>query len=605
MPRFLSDVPRETCRRRVFAIAAAITGLFLILLASFPLLFRADPFLSSKFPSYEGVDAEVFDNLIQSSSFPLLIASIAFSIWGVSIYLRCLDAVLRRRLVAIAAICTLWMVEVIVKYKSFTPAYASLLWYLYYVPMTLIPILCQLCGFRLAGLERRRSWRRYRSVLWVMAVAIILFVLTNDLHHQVFCFDPASDNWSSDYTYGWGYGVVLVWSAANFVGFFILIALSSSYRIRRFTLSAALIFIAGVVFSVSYALRVPWAWRLNFSLVYCIFCVVVLELCLESGVFPSYHDIAGIFATLPLDLKIMTRDFEVAYATPASEPVAEGVCDELRAQEHGRAHAFTVVSRPDVMHRAFPLAGGYALLAQDVHELNELNGELAHRRAELQRQNELLAADYDLKAHLADQEAEALLIQDVDQALARSLDSLYDLLSSLPPLTDETSLDERYRLLQCAKMHIAYCKRKGSLTLARHGESGFDCNRIQLIANELASDLRTLGVDCASIIAIDRPMHASSVSALYDCVYDFAFFAYTVKHPALMYYLSDHDPSSVELRAVLASTDDCDLSKMPAAHELERALQGRSVAYRLEGEPGQLRMIVLMPRAGDGSCESI
>ena len=100
-------------------------------------------------------------------------------------------------------------------------------------------------------------------------------------------------------------------------------------------------------------------------------------------------------------------------------------------------------------------------------------------------------------------------------------------------------------------------------------------------------------------------MHASSVSALYDCVYDFAFFAYTVEHPALMYYLSDHDPRSVELRAVLASTDDCDLSKMPAAHELERALQGRSVAYRLEGEPGQLRMIVLMPRAGDRSCESI
>lgn len=37
----------------------------------------------------------------------------------------------------------------------------------------------------------------------------------------------------------------------------------------------------------------------------------------------------------------------------------------------------------------------------------------------------------------------------------------------------------------------------------------------------------------------------------------------------------------------------------PAAHELEVALQGRNVAYRLEGEAGQLRMIVLMPRAGE------
>ena len=170
MPRFLSDVPHEIYRRRAFAIAAIVTGLFLLLFASLPLLFRSNPFLSLRTPAYEEIATEVLENLVQSSSFPLLIASIVFSIWGVSVYLRCLDAVLRRRLVAVAAICTLWMIEVIVKYKSFTPAYASLLWYLYYVPMTLIPILCQLCGFRLAGLERRRPWRRYRNVLWALAV---------------------------------------------------------------------------------------------------------------------------------------------------------------------------------------------------------------------------------------------------------------------------------------------------------------------------------------------------------------------------------------------------------------------------------------------------
>lgn len=185
------------------------------------MLFRSDPFLSSRTPAYEEVSTEVFENLVQSSSFPLLIASIVFSIWGVSIYLRCLDAVLRRRLVAIAAICTLWMIEVVVKYKSFTQAYTSLLWYLYYVPMTFIPLLFQLCGFRLAGLERRRAWRRYRVVLLALASVIVLFVLTNDLHHQVFCFDPSSDGWANDYTYGWGYAVILVWSAVNYVGFFI------------------------------------------------------------------------------------------------------------------------------------------------------------------------------------------------------------------------------------------------------------------------------------------------------------------------------------------------------------------------------------------------
>lgn len=599
MPRFLVGITHLVYRRRAFVIAGVITALFLLLLVVLPALFASDPMLSNTVPVYGEVSKEVVDGLIHSSSIPLLVAAIAFSIWGVLVYLRCLDYVLRRRLVAVATICALWMIEVILKYKSFTPFYATILWYLYYVPMTLVPLLYQLCGLRLAGLEQHRAGRRYRTVLWIAAILLIGFVLTNDFHQQVFHFDRSSDTWSNDYTYGWGYFAVLIWTAFNFVAFFILVGRSASFRIQRFSGTAALVLLGGAFFAISYALRVPWAWKLNFSLVYCVLCVVMLEICLDCGVIPSYHDIAGIFDTLPLDLKVLTRDLQEVYATPVSKPIPAGVREELRAQELGHSHAFAVVSNPDVMYRSFPLLGGSALLAQDVSEVNELNRELAHRRMELQRQNELLTADYDLKAHLADQEAEALLVKDVDQALARALGEMYGLLSSLPPLTDEASSHERYRMLQCAKMYVAYCKRKGSLTLAQHGESGFDRDRIQLIANEMASDLRTIDVDCASIIAIRRPMHASAVSALYDCVYDFAFFAYTTDHPALMYHLSDHDSCSVELRATLFSNDEEDLSQTPAAHELESALQGRNVAYRLEGEPGQLRMIVLMPRAGE------
>ncbi len=599
MPRFLVGITHLVYRRRAFVIAGVITALFLLLLAVLPALFASDPKLSNTVPVYGEVSKEVVDGLIHSSSIPLLVAAIAFSIWGVLVYLRCLDYVLRRRLVAVATIWDLWMIEVILKYKSFTPFYATILWYLYYVPMTLVPLLYQLCGLRLAGLEQHRAGRRYRTALWIAAILLIGFVLTNDFHQQVFHFDRSSDTWSNDYTYGWGYFAVLIWTAFNFVAFFILVGRSASFRIQRFSGTAALVLLGGAFFAISYALRVPWAWKLNFSLVYCVLCVVTLEICLDCGVIPSYHDIAGIFDTLPLDLKVLTRDLQEVYATPVSKPIPAGVREELRAQELGHSHAFAVVSNPDVMYRSFPLLGGSALLAQDVSEVNELNRELAHRRMELQRQNELLTADYDLKAHLADQEAEALLVKDVDQALARALGEMYGLLSSLPPLTDEASSHERYRMLQCAKMFVAYCKRKGSLTLAQHGESGFDRDRIQLIANEMASDLRTIDVDCASIIAIRRPMHASAVSALYDCVYDFAFFAYTTDHPALMYHLSDHDSCSVELRATLFSNDEEDLSQTPAAHELESALQGRNVAYRLEGEPGQLRMIVLMPRAGE------
>ncbi len=220
MPRFLVGITHQVYRHRVFAIAGAITALFLMLLAVLPALLAFDPKLSNAVPAYSKVSEEVVDALAHSSSLPLLIAAIVFSIWGVSVYLRCLDYVLRRRLVAIATICALWMIEVILKYKSFTPFYATVLWYLYYVPMTLIPLLYQLCGLRLAGLEQHRLGRRYCAALWIAAILLIGFVLTNDFHQQVFRFDRTSDTWSNDYTYGWGYFVVLVWTVFDFVAFF-------------------------------------------------------------------------------------------------------------------------------------------------------------------------------------------------------------------------------------------------------------------------------------------------------------------------------------------------------------------------------------------------
>ena len=151
MPRFLVGITHLVYRRRAFVIAGVITALFLLLLAVLPASFASDPKLSNTVPIYNEVSKEVVDGLIHSSSIPLLLAAVAFSIWGVLVYLRCLDYVLRRRLVAVATISALWMIEVILKYKSFTPFYATVLWYLYYVPMTLIPLLYQLCGLRLEG----------------------------------------------------------------------------------------------------------------------------------------------------------------------------------------------------------------------------------------------------------------------------------------------------------------------------------------------------------------------------------------------------------------------------------------------------------------------
>ncbi len=90
MPRFLVGTTHQVYRHRVFAIAGAITALFLMLLAVLPALFAFDPKLSNAVPAYSEVSEEVVDALVHSSS------------------LRCLSPQLYFRSGAYRSICAVW-----------------------------------------------------------------------------------------------------------------------------------------------------------------------------------------------------------------------------------------------------------------------------------------------------------------------------------------------------------------------------------------------------------------------------------------------------------------------------------------------------------------
>ena len=78
MPRFLVGITHQVYRHRVFAIAGAITALFLMLLAVLPALFAFDPKLSNAVPAYSEVSEEVVDALVHSALYRCLLPQLHF-----------------------------------------------------------------------------------------------------------------------------------------------------------------------------------------------------------------------------------------------------------------------------------------------------------------------------------------------------------------------------------------------------------------------------------------------------------------------------------------------------------------------------------------------
>lgn len=139
--------------------------------------------------------------------------------------------------------------------------------------------------------------------------------------------------------------------------------------------------------------------------------------------------------------------------------------------------------------------------------------------------------------------------------------------------------------------------------LAGKSDPAFNRERLQLVFNETATDLRTLGIDCAALVDVKRVLPASTVSVLYDCLYDFAAAAFAANNPILILFVSDKAEVGegegsgdgvaagqrrrvVEMRAALEAEESAQTEGYTRSlEELRRILERRNVRFALDIAP--------------------
>ena len=525
------------------------------------------------------------------------IALVAFSLWGMTAWLRCPDAEVRHLLAAVAGLLALWMALVIVKWKVADIGLGTLLWYAYYIPVALLPVSCAAIGARTAGLASRPPVRRALRAALAVSCALALLALTNNRHQAFFLFDEPTPGMIGDYTYGWAHAVFLVWSVLCYAAFFASLAYAARRRLRLMLAPVVGVALVGIAYCVAYVLRFEAILGLNFSLTYALVLVCALELSLDLGLIPSTVFLSRTFDALPLDLAIVSREGETFRATRAARGLS-GATRGVLASSAPRSLSWSEPDDADTRHHAWPISGGWAHLAQDVSGLNRVRGSLAARSSELARRNAMLENERQISQATSSLMAEERLVDEVEAALSVSLARVADILSSLPAKKDAPPAVRR-KELERVRTLIAYCKRKGSLVLAEQADPELDCDRIRLIASELAGDLRAVGIDCAAVVDLAHPLPAQEMSVIYDCIYDFAFVAFESEDPVLMYHLGERDDGTCELRALLQTADEEDLAATDRARELKSLLSRRDTLFSVSGEEGSQRLVLRVRSGGE------
>ena len=461
---------------------------------------------------------KLLTGLIRSGIYIFLLAA-----WSVSLQNRIMQRWQRRYMTGIAASMVFWFLVRTLKFhfipEETMPDVIRALWYCYYIPMLLIPMLSLFTAVSLGKPEQYRPPRRLH-LLWIPTLLLILTVLTNDLHQTVFVFSAAYPVWTDSHcSYGPMYWVVMLW-----ILLCAALALGIIFRKCRLPHSKKILwlpllpFCLIIVYALLYITVFPIIKPLlgDMTATSCVLIVLIFESCIQCGLIQSNSHYAELFRTSAIAAQITDRDLNVCYAAQDIHPV------ERKALEQARQEA--VILNESIRLCAEPIRDGYVFWQEDVSELLSVLNVLGDTRDELQEYSHLLDEENRQKKRRRELEERKRLYDAVQRKVFPQIKRMEELIDQLRIAEDTASAKALHGKIAVTG---AYLKRRSNLVFLADQTGQVDTRELFLCLNESVSNLRLAGVSCGLRFDLDGGMDGEAAGMLYDffeaaveCAYD-------------------------------------------------------------------------------------
>lgn len=174
--------------------------------------------------------------------------------WLVSIRRRFVQKDVRSYLIISAFLMIFLLTERFVKYEfvDVDSWFNRMLWYSYYIPFVMIPVLLFMASLYIGKTDQYRIDRRWQLV-FVPPIIVIAGILTNDLHQQAFRFNPGMVDYSSDYSRGILYYLAIAILAVSLLGIMIVVFQNSlKNNVMKHMWLTFAVTLVGVIYALSY-----------------------------------------------------------------------------------------------------------------------------------------------------------------------------------------------------------------------------------------------------------------------------------------------------------------------------------------------------------------
>ncbi len=456
--------------------------------------------------SVYGTLQSIFLTLIRSSIYIAL-----FTAWGFSVRYRIIAVHTRRYLTAAAVMMVLWMLLRTVKY-GFTvdPNISRMLWYMYYIPMLLLPWISVCASLSLGkyGEFRLPVWTK---LLGVATALLVLLVLTNDYHQLIFTFPENAVVFSdSDYGYAPSY-----YFLSAMEGICILLAYGTMLQRCRLPRSRRLMWlpiipIAGLVlYTVLYVTNYAFLRRFapDLTVAECCLTIAAFESCIGNGLIQVNVHYQELFENAGFPVCIMDQQNTLYMASSSGGQLAETV------MQHGQQAA--AMSDKGVRIHSFPIAGGNVFWEENIAGIQEEIDRLQDLQESLRESHMISSEEYRTnkeKIRLA--EVNRLY----DQMQLQTAGCLGSIRALLQELERETDAEQERFLLGKIAVYGAYFKRRNNLLFVEETRQRIGGDELASCLKESFAALGYLGIKASYEVDTDAEFSLHDMMAVYDLV---------------------------------------------------------------------------------------
>ena len=430
-----------------------------------------------------------------------------FSVWCYSLWIRIVQTQARRYLLAISVLMVLWILLRSIKYSIENTDAERWLWYFYYFPMLFIPMLSVFVSRSLGKGEDFRL-PRWTKILYLPTLLLLLLVLTNDLHQQVFSF-PSGVLSDRAYRYEGGYFFVLGWEAL--CAGFALLSMVKNCRIprsRRIRWLPLVPLALSLAYAYAYVKKVHWVWVLagDMTVSQCLIFASILECCIQCGLIQSNLGYDELFEATSLPVQITDPAFCSQYVSAAMQEALPQ--SELRQMQQDTVHL-----SDDTLLKRHKLRRGWVFWKEDISALNQIRKELELTRDELRDTGDVLAAENAQRARWLKLIEENRLYDMMEAQTARQIAMLRELLTELQKTEDS---GRARHLLGQVIIIGTYIKRRSNLIFVGVQRGAISVQELLLCLNESSENISVYGADCKAIVKGEGQLTVEQATQVYD-----------------------------------------------------------------------------------------